>query len=145
MKLLPSLCHLTLSHCNSLMGKRHLNPLCSPESQWPEVAEAEGVKPLALTWCWDCRRDLVAGSKKQPHTLGSKKLEHTVESCPGRSRICQETKNENASLDPLLHLTCNTSYRIFPRSLQCFLGWKPKACTCCWQYLFRNPGAPSCS
>lgn len=100
---LPSLCYLTLSYCNSLMGKWHLNPLCPPESQWPEAAEAEGRKPVALPWCWECRRDLVAGSKRQSHTPGSKKLEYIVQSCPGRSRICQEAKSHNKSLDPLLH------------------------------------------
>lgn len=143
MKLLSSLRHLTLSHCNGLMGKWHLNPLCSPESEWSEVAE--GRKPLALPCCQEDRRDLLAGSKRQPHMLGSKKLEYIVESCPGRSRICQETRSQKTSLDSFLHLTCNTSNRIFPRSQQRFLGWKPKACTCCWQCLFRNPRVPKCS
>lgn len=83
--------------------------------------------------------------QRQPHTLGSKKLEYIVESCPGRSRICQETRSQRTSLDPFLHLTSNTSYRIFPRRQQHFLGLKPKACTCCWQYLFRNPEVPKCS
>lgn len=61
---LPSLWHLILSHCNRLMGKWHLNALCSPRSEWPEVAE--GRKPLALPGCWEHRRDLLAGSKGSP-------------------------------------------------------------------------------
>lgn len=143
MKPLLSLWCFTLSHYKSLMGKWNLNPLCSPESEWPEAAE--GRKPLALPWCWESRRDLVAGSKRQPHTQGRKKLEYIVESCSGRSRICQEMKRQKTALDPFCHLTRNSSYRIFPRSQQHFLGWKSKACTCCWQCLFRNPAVSKCS
>lgn len=124
MKLIPSLWCLTLSHCNSLMGKWHLNLLCSPESAWPEVAE--GREPLALPWCWEHRRDLLGGSERELHTRGSKKLEYIIESCPGRSRICQETRSQETYLDPFLHLTINTSYRIFPRSQQHVLGRKPQ-------------------
>lgn len=108
------------------MSKWNPKPLCSPEPEWPEVAE--GVELLLLPWSWETNRILVAGSKRQAHALGSKKLKYIVKSThPGCSCACQESESQEAPLDPSGHLACNPSYRIFPEKVSsAFWAGNPK-------------------
>lgn len=147
-KLLLSLqSRLALSQCYNLMGKWNLNPLCSPEPEWPEVAE--GVELLLLPRTWESNRIFVAGSKKQPHAWDFMKLKYIVKSThSGWSHACQESKSQKPPLDPSDHLSCNPSYSIFPEEVSsAFWVGNPKGAYAAENIYacLRNQWYPRCS